>query len=433
MIQQSDMIRHFDTNTHTLTEIQTAFSTRLSSVSEDAEKTVRDILHAVRTEGDEAILAYTRRFDYPTATELRVSNVAIEAATARIQKTPLWGAMLEARERIAAFHEKQKRQTWLDTSQPGEMTGQVIRPLGRVGIYVPGGQAAYPSTVLMAGAIARVAGVPSIALTTPPQSETGLPPDATLAAAHLVGIQEVYAMGGAQAVACFAYGTQSISRVDKIVGPGNIYVNIAKRLVYGYVGLDMLAGPSEVGVLADKSSSPETIAREIIAQTEHDPHNAAVLACDDAGVLAETLVAIEAQLATLPRAGIVRASLKNNSFFVKTKDLGESIAIINAYAPEHLHVLTQHPWDILGRLTNAGAILLGPHSSAAHGDYVAGPSHILPTAGCARFASPLHLDDFTKKQSIIALGQEASVALAESARILADFEGLEGHARSAKH
>jgi histidinol dehydrogenase len=433
MIQQPDMIRQFDTKTHTLAEITTAFTTRLSTVSEDAEKTVREILHAVKAEGDAAILDYTRRFDCPNATELRVPDAAIEAATERIQKTPLWSAMCEAKGRIAAFHEKQRRQTWLDTSQPGEMTGQIIRPLSRVGIYVPGGQAAYPSTVLMAGVIAHVAGVPSIALTTPPQRETGLPPDATLAAAHLTGIQEVYAMGGAQAVGAFAYGTASVARVDKIVGPGNIYVNIAKRLVYGYVGLDMLAGPSEVGVLADASSSPEVIAREIIAQTEHDPHNAAVLACDDVSVLAQTLIVLEAQLATLPRADIVRASLKNNSFFVKTQNLDESVTIINAYAPEHLHVLTAHPWDILGQLTNAGAILLGPYSSAAHGDYVTGPSHILPTAGCARFASPLHLDDFVKKQSIIALGQEASVSLAESARIFANFEGLEGHARSAKH
>ncbi|WP_309713919.1 histidinol dehydrogenase, partial [Armatimonas sp.] len=304
-------------------------------------------------------------------------------------------------------------------------------PLRRVGLYIPGGAAAYPSTVLMVGIPAKVAGVREIALTTPPSKETGHPPDGTLAAAALAGITEVYAIGGAQAIGALAYGTATVPRVDKIVGPGNVYVNLAKRQVFGTVGIDMLAGPSEVAVLVDHTTDPETAARELICQTEHDPLNSALLASSSEPIAEAILAAIERQLTDLPRAAIVRKALAERSFLALTENLAQAIEVINTYAPEHLHVLCAEPWATLSQIENAGAILLGPHSNAALGDYVAGPSHTLPTAGCARFASPLSVDDFLKKSSVLCFDATTASALAETAQIFGRYEGLEGHARAA--
>lgn len=413
-------------------ELYRAFAARLSPADDaDGEATARAILRDVKSRGDAAVLEYTRRFDCADAAALRVPESAIDEAVARVSGTPLWDAMTLAAQRIRAFHERQKRESWLTLSEPGETLGQIIRPLGRVGVYAPGGAAAYPSTVLMAAIPAAVAGVREVALATPP-GRNGLPPDATLAAARIAGVSEVYAMGGAQAVAAFAFGTASVPAVVKIVGPGNRFVNAAKRLLFGTVGIDMLAGPSEVAVLADDSASPEIVARELIAQTEHDPLNSALLATPSERVARETQTEIEKQLVELPRAGIVRAALRENGYIALTDTLDEAIAAINAYAPEHLHLLVREPWTVVPRIENAGAILIGDASSAALGDYLAGPCHTLPTAGSARFSSPLNVDDFTKKTSVIALGTDVARRLAPAAIVLAEAEGFAAHAASAR-
>ncbi|MES2458941.1 MAG: histidinol dehydrogenase [Armatimonadota bacterium] len=427
------MLRFYDTRETALDVLEKVFSSRLTAASDAAEASVRQILADVRERGDDAVLDYTRRWDCPEATVLQVSHEAIEAATRRVQQdAEVWAAMNLAAERIRAFHEKQKRQSWFDvTSNPGETLGQIIRPLARVGVYVPGGTAAYPSTVLMTTIPAFVAGVRSVALVTPPQSDTGLPPDGTLAAAHLAGVTEIYGVGGAQAVGALAYGTNSVPRVDKIVGPGNVFVNLAKRLVYGTVGIDMLAGPSEIGVLADDTTDPEAAAADILAQAEHDALTSAVIATPSRAFADAVTAALLRQVKTLPRADIAVRALQSQGYLILTKTLEEAADVVSLYAPEHLHVDVAEPWEIIGRIENAGAILLGPHTSASHGDYIAGPSHTLPTAGCARFASPLSVDDFLKRTSLLYLGKEASARLAPSAARFAALEGLEAHRRAA--
>lgn len=420
----------FDTRSHSLSLLQTVFDARLETASGNAEAVVREILQAVRQTGDEGVLSYTRRFDFPDAQFLRVPDEAIQDAAARVKDTELWPILTLAHARIKAFHEQQNRQSWITTGSDGATMGQLIRPLFRVGVYVPGGTAAYPSTVLMTATPARVAGVEQVVLATPPQRETGLPPDATLAAAHLAGVSEVYAMGGAQAIGAMAYGTESVVRVDKIVGPGNVYVNLAKKLVYGVVGLDMLAGPSEVAVLADDNADPAHAAREILAQCEHDAHSLALAVSPSETFLAALQTELATQAQTLPRRAIVEAAL-THSFFVQTRTLDEAADVINAFAPEHLHILIDNPWEMVGKIKNAGAILLGSHTSAPLGDYLAGPSHTLPTAGCARFASPLNGDDFVKKTSLLAFGKSAAESLAPFVQTFARWEGLEAHARAA--
>lgn len=425
-------MRFFEARTTPREELRRTFEGRLEGASSAVEGSVREILEDVKRRGDAAVLEYTRRWDFERAETLRVPSEAIEDAAARVRQTELWPVLLTAASRIREFHERQKRQSWVDTSRPGEILGQIIRPLKRVGVYVPGGTAAYPSTVLMAAIPAKTAGVPEIALATPPDAGTGVPPDATLAACLVAGVTEVYAMGGAQAIAAFAYGTESVPRVDKIVGPGNVYVNLAKKLLYGTVGIDMLAGPSEVAILADADADPESAAADILTQCEHDRHSSALIASPSRGFLDAVQAAIARQLETLPRAEIVRAAIQNNSFAVLTETLEEAAEIVSLYAPEHLHIDIRDNWAILGLIENAGAILLGPHSSAPLGDYMAGPSHTLPTAGNARFASPLNVDDFTKKTSLISFSADAAQNLSADAARFADFEGLEGHARRAR-
>ncbi|HVK07117.1 MAG TPA: histidinol dehydrogenase [Armatimonadaceae bacterium] len=425
-------MRLLDTRRDDLNALRRLFDSRLDSAAHEAEGTVRAILDDVRERGDAAVLDYTRRWGFERADALRVTEEQTAAAVARIQATPLWPVLNLAVVRIRAFHERQLRQTWVDASRPGEMLGQILRPLNRVGVYAPGGTADYPSTVLMAAIPAVVAGVGSVALASPPGRESGLPADATLTAAHLAGVREVYAMGGAEAVAAFAFGTESVPRVDKIVGPGSIYVNLAKRFVYGTVGIDMLAGPSEVAILADGAADPAAAAADILAQCEHDSNSSALVATDSEEFAAELGRAIEQGLSTLPRAAIVRKALAANGFLVQTRDVRESADVVSLYAPEHLHVDVEDPWAILPNITNAGAILIGKHASASLGDYLAGPSHTLPTAGCARFASPLNVDDFVKKTSLIYFDGPAAEALQGAAATFAEFEGLEAHVRAAR-
>ncbi|MBC7805467.1 MAG: histidinol dehydrogenase [Akkermansiaceae bacterium] len=416
------------------TLLRAALADRLSPSDDEAGETVvRTILADVRKRGDDAVLEWTRRFDYAQATSLRVPGEAIESAVRRVEKTPLWEAMIVAANRIRSFHEKHKRESWLTLSTPGETMGQVIRPLSRVGIYVPGGTASYPSTVLMAAIPAQVAGVSTVAVATPPNRETGLPPDATLAAAHIAGVSEIYGMGGAQAIGALAFGTETVPPAVKIVGPGNRFVNLAKRLVYGVVGIDMLAGPSEVGIIADETASAETVAIEIIAQTEHDPLNSALFVTT-APTLAEAVEReIDKQLSDLPRADTVRAALKSFGYIALVDTIPEAIITMNDYAPEHLHLLVRDPWQVVPGIENAGAILIGEASAAAIGDYIAGPCHTLPTAGSARFSSPLNVDDFVKKTSIISFDKATAKPLATAAVTFAEAEGLEAHARSARH
>lgn len=424
-------MRRFDTRSTSLLSLGKIFESRLESASDEVEAAVRTILDAVRSRGDEAVLECTRRWDFAEAKTLRVPEETIEAAADRIAQTPLYAVMEQAAARIRDFHDRQKRQSWIDTSRPGETLGQIIRPLERVGLYVPGGTASYPSTVLMAAIPAQVAGVAQRAMVTPPNAQTGLPPDATLAAARIAGVSEVYTVGGAQAIGALAFGTESIARVDKIVGPGNVYVNLAKRLVYGTVGIDMLAGPSEIGVLADDEGDAAEAAADVLAQCEHDPLCSAVIATPSE-LFAEAFFAeVERQLRDLPRAAIVRLALQNRGYLVLTRSLEEAAEVVSLYAPEHLHVDVRDPWSLLGRLKNAGAILMGRHTSASLGDYIAGPSHTLPTAGCARFASPLGCDDFVKRTSLISFDAAAADRLSPPAAIFAEFEGLEAHVRAA--
>lgn len=415
-----------------LVPLRDVFQARRSGQRKSVDDTVASIISDVRTGGDATLLSLTRQFDCPEFTTLHVPDDAILSARARIAATPLEAALLAARERIARFHQAHRRYSWLDDSVTGERLGQRIIPYGHVGIYVPGGRAAYPSTVLMTAVPAKVAGVGRIIMCTPPQAETGLPPDGTLAAAHIAGVDEVYAIGGAQAIAAMAYGTESVPQVDKIVGPGNAYVNSAKRMVYGDVGIDMLAGPSEVAVVVDETADVAGAARDLIAQTEHDPMNAALLVASSAGLISRINDEIELQLSTLPRADIVRASLSEQSVAVVCDDRALMVAVVDSFSPEHLHLDVLDAWEMAHVVRNAGAILVGKHTSAAHGDYVAGPSHTLPTAGAARFSSPLNVDDFTKKSSILWLDERVSRKLAPVAEAIASYEGLEGHARSAR-
>ncbi len=424
-------MREFDTRRDDFATLAAAFASRLTHAARGAEEVVRAILDDVRARGDAAVLEYTRRFDWPDADRLRVDEAQIDAAAGRVRGTALWPVLETAAGRIRGFHERQKRESGVDASRPGELLGQILRPVARAGVYVPGGTAAYPSTVLMAALPAQVAGVGAVAIATPPGPD-GRVPDATLAAADLAGVREVYAMGGAQAIAALAYGTGSVPRVDKVVGPGNLYVNLAKRFVYGAVGIDMLAGPSEVLLLADDAADPAAAAADVLAQAEHDVHCSAVVVTPSDDFAAAALTEIQTQLRSLPRADIVRAALESNGFLVRTRSLEEAAAVASLYAPEHLHLDVRDPWALLGRIENAGAVLIGAHTSAPLGDYLAGPSHTLPTGGCARFSSPLSVDDFVKKTSLVYLGEEAAGRLADAAATFAEWEGLAALARAAR-
>lgn len=396
-----------------------------------AAASVKEILQDVMQEGDAALFSYTSRFDGVTidAQSIRVTEAEIEEAAAAMDKQ--WLAMLKrSAERIRDFHEKQKRQTWIDF-KVGSALGQIVRPLERVGIYVPGGLASYPSSVLMNAIPAQVAGVKEIVMVSPPDKNGKLPPQ-TLLAAREAGVQEIYKVGGAQAVAALSYGTQSIRRVEKITGPGNLYVALAKRMVFGQVGIDSIAGPSELLVVADSTANPAFVAADMIAQAEHDARAAAVLITDDEAMLEAVAKELERQLATLPRQEIASSSLANFGALILVENLpGEGFDLVNEMAPEHLELQIKDPFAALGRVQNAGAIFLGNYAAEVLGDYAAGPNHVLPTNGTARFFSPLSVDDFIKKSSVLYFDQQSSAALASDVILFAESEGLDGHARSA--
>jgi histidinol dehydrogenase len=405
---------------------------RGSEQDESIERAVADILSDVRRRGDEAVLEYTRRFDRVEAASvalLEVPRSALERAFEQLRE-PRREALVQAAARIRIYHERQLSQSWSYTDEDGTRLGQQVTPLDRVGIYVPGGKAAYPSSVLMNALPARVAGVPEIVMTTPtPDGERN---ELVLAAAAVCGVNRVFAIGGAQAIAALAYGTASVPRVDKIVGPGNAYVAEAKRRVFGEVGIDMIAGPSEILVLCDGKTSPDWVAMDLFSQAEHDEMAQAILLSPDEGFVRAVGDSIRRQLGDMPRREVIAASLTARGALITVRDLEEACAIANRIAPEHLELSVEEPERWLPRLRHAGAIFLGRYSSEALGDYCAGPNHVLPTAGTARFSSPLGVYDFQKRTSLIEVSQAGAKSLGKTSSVLAKGEGLEAHARSAE-
>ena len=398
--------------------------------NDEVSSRVKEIVARVRDEGDKALFEYTKRFDRAeiNAENVLVTREEIEAAYAAA--SPEWlEAMREAAKRITAFHEKQKQNTWIDF-QPGIALGQKITPLSRVGVYVPGGTAAYPSSVLMNVLPAKVAGVKEIIMVTPPGPDGGVSYPLALAAADIAGVDRIYKIGGAQAVAALAFGTESVPRVDKITGPGNIYVANAKREVFGHVGIDMVAGPSEVLVIADASADPRYVAADLLSQAEHDPLAAAILVTDSESIAFAVQAELERQTALLPRQEVVDKSLNAYGTIVVADTLPECADIANQIAPEHLELSVAEPYALLPLIDNAGAIFLGHWSPEPLGDYLAGPNHVLPTSGTARFFSPLSVDDFVKKSSIICCTREELRSVSEQVVLLARQEGLDAHANA---
>ena len=387
------------------------------------EQAVDRILEDVRKGGDASVRDYSLRLDGQALESLEVPRSEIEAAPGQLEPE-LLKAMTLAAARVRDFHQRQMPQDWFDSRQG--MVGQVFRPLDRVGIYVPGGTAAYPSTVLMTAIPARVAGVREVVVTTPPRYAG----PAVLAAASLAGVDRLFRVGGAQAVAALAYGTETIPKVDKIMGPGGLFVLLAKRKVYGQVGVDCLAGPTETLILADDSANPGCCAADLLAQAEHDPLATAILITTSSSLAQAVAQEVEKQLSLITRAETAAQSLDRNGGIVVVETLAHGVELANEYAPEHLCLMVRDPWALLGQVRHAGAVFLGEESHETLGDYVAGPSHVMPTGGSARFASPLVVRDFLKEISVIALGAEAARGLEAAARTLALAEGLDGHARA---
>ncbi|KGP75277.1 histidinol dehydrogenase [Desulfosporosinus sp. Tol-M] len=402
------------------------------SYGDDAtlEKRVADILKRVRKDGEEAVYQLTEEFDHINLrpSGLRVSDEEIQGAYQNVSKEFL-EALRTAKGNILRYHEKQKRTSWLEPDQDGSILGQLILPLKRVGIYVPGGTASYPSSVLMNALPAVVAGVKEIAMVSPPGADGTLRAEVLVAAAE-AGVTEVYKVGGVQGIGVLAYGTETIVPVDKITGPGNIYVTLAKKHVFGTVDIDMLAGPSEILILADKSGHPEEIAADLLSQAEHDRLASAILVSPSRQLLEQTLSEVERQLEDLPRAEIARVSLENYGAAILVSDLQEGMDLVNKIAPEHFELVVQDPYSWLGQVQNVGAVFLGRYSSEPVGDYFAGPNHVLPTGGTARFYSPLNVDTFMKKVSVIGYSEAALKRDAKQIAILARSEGLEAHARA---
>jgi histidinol dehydrogenase len=394
------------------------------------EAAVRAILDDVRERGDAAVLAHTERLDGVRldAQTLRVSEAACDDALASLDPR-VREALALAAERIGAFHARQRRESWF-TDEPGAgMLGQLIRPLRRVGLYVPGGSAAYPSSVLMNAIPARVAGVAEVVMCTPVGGKRDVAP-AVLAAARLAGVREIYRIGGAQAVAAMAFGTATIRPVDKIVGPGNVYVATAKRLVFGIVGIDMVAGPSEVVVVADETAPADWVAADLLAQAEHDAMASAVCITPSAALARSVEAEVARQLSLLPRRTIAEQAVHRLGAVIVAADLAAAVRIANAIAPEHLELMVADPWALVPDVRHAGAVFLGRHTPEVAGDYLAGPNHVLPTGGTARFSSPLSVEDFQTRSSLLGLTPEALRRWREPLTRLAELEGLDAHARA---
>lgn len=400
---------------------------------EQVNQTVKDILQQVKTRGDAAVVEFTNRFDRMNASsmaELEISASAMQEALARIpaeQRT----ALEQAAERVRSYHEHQKQESWSYTEQDGTLLGQKVTPLDRVGLYVPGGKAAYPSSVLMNAIPAKVAGVEELIMVVPtPDGETN---DLVFAAAAIAGVDRVFAIGGAQAVAALAYGTDTVPQVDKIVGPGNIYVATAKGMVFGTVGIDMIAGPSEILVICDGKTDPDWIAMDLFSQAEHDEDAQPILVTPDAAYIEQVQASIDKLLPTMERKDIIEVSLKDRAAMILVSDLDEAAQVSNHIAPEHLELSVDDPNGLVEKIKHAGAIFMGRYTAEAVGDYCAGPNHVLPTSRTARFSSPLGVYDFQKKSSLIYGSPEGASELGKIASVLARGEGLTAHARSAEY
>ena len=401
--------------------------------STDVAKTVDDIIANIRANGDSALVDYSIKFDNVNAS--RMSDLTIQLTELKNafdtlddkEKT----ALQTAADRVRNYHDKQKQDTWTYTEEDGTVLGQKITPLDRVGLYVPGGKAAYPSSVLMNAIPAKVAGVEELIMVVP--TPNGITNQLVLAAAYISGVDTVFTVGGAQAIAALAYGTETIPKVDKIVGPGNIYVATAKRVVFGQVGIDMIAGPSEILVICDGKTNPDWIAMDLFSQAEHDEDAQSILLCPDAEFIKQVKASIAKLLPTMNRKDIIATALKNRGALIQTKNMDEAIAISNQIAPEHLELSVENPEAMLDGIKHAGAIFMGRHTCEALGDYCAGPNHVLPTSGTARFSSPLGVYDFQKKSSLIMVSDQGANTLGEIAAILADGEGLQAHAQSARY
>lgn len=394
------------------------------------EKIVADIIEQVRTRKEEAIFEYSLKFDKCTTNRenFEVSREEIEAAYLELDEHFIQ-VMKDSAKNIKAYHEKQKRNSWFDAKEDGTILGQKITPMQTVGVYVPGGKAAYPSTTLMNVVPAKVAGVPNIIMTTPAGADGKVNP-ATLVAADIAGVNKIFKVGGAQAIAALAYGTEMIPKVDKIVGPGNIFVALAKRAVYGHVSIDSIAGPSEILVLADESANPRYVAADLLSQAEHDEMASAILITTSKKLAEEVSKEVDVFTSQLSRKEIIQKSLDNYGYILLAEDMNTAIEAANEIASEHLEILTVNPFDTMTKIKNAGAIFLGEYSSEPLGDYYAGPNHVLPTNGTAKFFSPLNVDDYVKKSSIISYSREALQKVHKDIELFAEKEGLTAHANS---
>ena len=394
------------------------------------EKTVDSIIQNVKQNKEEAIFDYNLKFDKCTITKenFQVTQEEIEDAYKVLDKQFI-EVMRRSAANIRTYHEKQKRNSWFDAKEDGTILGQKITPMQTVGVYVPGGKAAYPSTTLMNVIPAKVAGVPNIIMTTPAGSDGKVNP-ATLAAADIAGVDTIFKVGGAQAIAAMAYGTEMIPKVDKIVGPGNIYVALAKRAVYGHVSIDSIAGPSEILVLADESATPKYVAADLLSQAEHDELASAILITTSSELAEKVSIEIDKFVNVLERREIIQKSLDNYGYILVAPDMETAIEAANEIASEHLEILTKNPFDTMTKIKNAGAIFLGEYSSEPLGDYFAGPNHVLPTNGTAKFFSPLNVDDYIKKSSIISYSKEALEKVHNDIELFAQKEGLTAHANS---
>jgi histidinol dehydrogenase len=417
-------------------DFASALSTLLAfdaTQDESIERAAADILADVQHRGDAALLEYTQRYDRVQVDSVQALEIPRESWRAALDALPdvQRQALEAAAQRVRSYHERQRGQTWTYTEADGTMLGQKITPLDRVGLYVPGGKAAYPSSVLMNAIPAKVAGVPELIMVTP--TPDGVRNPMVLAAAAIAGVDRVFAIGGAQAVGALAYGTATIPAVDKIVGPGNAYVAAAKRRVFGTVGIDMIAGPSEILVICDGRTPADWIAMDLFSQAEHDELAQAILLCPDAAYLDQVAASIDRQLPGMPRAAILRASLGKRGALIRVRSLDEACDIANEIAPEHLEISTENPEQWVERIRHAGAIFMGRYASESLGDYCAGPNHVLPTSRTARFSSPLGVYDFQKRSSLIQVSHRGAQTLGRIAADLAYGEGLQAHAASAEY
>lgn len=403
---------------------------RSNSGAKDVSTAVSEIISNVKAYGDKAVYDYTVKFDGKAPENIEISKDEIDKLISKCDKEYI-ETLKKASKNIEDFHKRQIQQTWMTTKENGVMMGQRIRGLERVGLYVPGGTAAYPSSVLMNAIPAKLAGCKEIIMTTPP-SKDGKPNPDIVAAAIIAGVDRIFLMGGAQAVAALAYGTDSVPKVDKIVGPGNIFVATAKKLLYGVVDIDMIAGPSEILIVADKTANPKFLAADLMSQAEHDRLASSILLTDCEPLAELVKEELNKQMATLSRKDIIEESLNNYGAIIVCSDMGQAVDFANELAPEHLEVCCENPMEYIGKLDNAGSVFLGNYSPEPLGDYFAGPNHVLPTSGTARFFSPLSVDSFVKKSSFIYYTEDALKADAEDVIRFAETEGLTAHANSIK-